>query len=324
MFDFVSTAIVVLLLLVFGFLAFRSWRAKRMLWKLLGGIVFTLLTLVSLLVLVGAIAGFAKLNQSYNTTNPVPNIKVQGTAEQIARGEKFANFCANCHGNHGNLPLSGQDFTEGGGPPFGTLFAPNLTPAGDLKNWSDGEIVRAIREGVHKNGRSLVIMPSDIFHNMSDADVQSIVAYLRSTPAVTPDTPVNNLNIIGALFVNVVPAQTHQAAITQPIVAPPAGTTADYGTYLVNVIGCRQCHGPDLAGGVADPNGGPPAGPNLTVLVPKWSEAEFMKTIRTGTDPTGKQLNPDEMPWKNISAFASDDDLKAMFAYLKNLQPINK
>src|SRR5262245_54061174 len=135
MFDVVSVAIVVLLLLLFGFLAFRSWRAKRMLWKLLGGIPFTLLTLVCLLVLVLASAGYAKINQSYNASNPLANIKVQGTAEQVARGQKFANVCSGCHGNQGKLPLSGQDFAAGGGPPVGTLYAPNLTPGGDLKNW---------------------------------------------------------------------------------------------------------------------------------------------------------------------------------------------
>lgn len=52
----------------------------------------------------------------------------------------------------------------------------------------------------------------------------------------------------------------------------------------------------------------------------RWSEADFIKAMRTGTKPDGKQLS-DEMPWKEINAFASDDDLKALYAYLKTLTP---
>ena len=72
--------------------------------------------------------------------------------------------------------MVGQDFSKGG-PPVGTLYGANLTPAGEIKDWSDGEIIRAIREGVHKTGRSLIIMPSEVFRHLSDVDVQAIVAY---------------------------------------------------------------------------------------------------------------------------------------------------
>jgi mono/diheme cytochrome c family protein len=171
-------------------------------------------------------------------------------------------------------------------------------------------------------------MPSEEFHNLSDADVQSIVAYLRSQPA-TPnkpqnDTPSNSLNLLGAIFVGAGLFPTSaQPPITQPVVAPPEGTSAAYGKYLVDNIGCRSCHGPDLAGGT--PGGfGPPPGPNLTQLVPKWSEADFVNTIRTGVDPTGHALNPDAMPWKEYAAFATDDDLKAIYAYVHGLTPIDK
>ncbi len=59
-------------------------------------------------------------------------------------------------------------------------------------------------------------------------------------------------------------------------------------------------------------------------LVPTWSEADFVKTIRTGVDPTGHSLNPDAMPWKEISTFGADDDLRAIYAYLHALTPIEK
>src|SRR5207247_4162755 len=107
-FDFVSVGILVILVLVFGFLAFRTWRVKNMLLRIVGGILFSLLTLLPLLVLVVAILGFAKINKTYDY--PVSNIKVQGTPEQIARGTKFANLCAGCHSSTSKPPLNGRDF----------------------------------------------------------------------------------------------------------------------------------------------------------------------------------------------------------------------
>jgi mono/diheme cytochrome c family protein len=114
------------------------------------------------------------------------------------------------------------------------------------------------------------------------------------------------------------------APITQPVVAPPAGPNAAYGQYLVAISGCRTCHGRDLAGGTASRGGGSPVGPNLTVIVPPWSEDQFVKTIRTGTDPTGRALRPDMMPYQEFSAAYSADELKAMYHYLHSLMPIQR
>src|SRR5262249_51210123 len=159
---------------------------------------------------------------------------------------------------------------EGGGPPMGTLYAPNLTPAGEIRDWTDGEIIRAIREGIHKSGRALIIMPSENFKNMSDADVQAVVAYLRSQPASGTASPPARLSILAAAFIGVGMFPTAaQPAITAPIVAPAEGRTPEYGKYLVSVLGCTTCHGENLGG--RKPGMGPPAGPNLTMIVPKWS-----------------------------------------------------
>jgi mono/diheme cytochrome c family protein len=320
MVDFVGLAVLVLLVVLFGYLVRRAWGSKNAILKWVGLVLAGLVTLLFTLVLIGAVIGTVKLNQNYNADHPVAEIKVAGTPEQVARGAKIAQVCG-CHLNQGKLPLSGNDFFggPGGGPPLGTLWARNLTPGGELKDWSDGEIIRAVREGVHKNGRSLIIMPAEVFRSLSDDDVQALVAYLRSQPAVTPDAPPNNLNVLGAVVASGIMGNllTVQPHISQPVIAPPEGATAEYGQYLVNIIGCRQCHGANLAGGKL--GGGPPPGPNLTSLVPTWSQEQFDNTIHTGVDPTGHTLNPEEMPWKEISVFATDDDLKAIYAYLHGL-----
>jgi mono/diheme cytochrome c family protein len=326
--NIVGLLVLLALVVLFGWLAKRSWGSKRKILKWVGVVLASLLTLILALVTVVVLIGLYKTNAP--ASNPVVAVTVQGTPEQIARGEKFAHLCTGCHSSTGGLPLDGgsDNFADiSGGPPLGVIYPPNLTPAGEIKNWSDGEIIRAIREGVHKSGRPLLVMPSEEFHSLSDADVQTVVAYLRSQPAVPhmpqTDAPSNGGNLLGLMFVGSgLFNSSLQPHITQPVGAPPAGVTADYGKYLVAVSGCKDCHGQDLAGGT--PGGFAPVGPNLTALVPKWSQADFVKTIRTGVDPTGKSLNPDEMPWKDFSAMYIDDELGAIYQYLHGLTPIEK
>ena len=300
-------------------LAMRAGRANNRGVKWIGLSLSSLLALACTLMISVALVGFYKLNFPPHRPT-VTDVRVAGTPEQVARGARFGAFCALCHSPNDKPPLVGRNLFEGGAT-FGTMYAANLTPAGEIKDWSDGEIIRAIREGVHRSGRPLIIMPSELFHNLSDVDVQAIVAYLRSQPAVEPNTPSTKLNVIPAALLGAGVANTSaQPPITQPIVAPAEGASADYGKYLVSILGCRQCHGENLAG--RKPGGpGPPAGPNLTLIIPKWSEADFIHTLRSGVDPNNYTLR-EGMPWQPISAFARDDDLKAIYTYLHGLTPI--
>ena len=111
-----------------------------------------------------------------------------------------------------------------------------------------------------------------------------------------------------------------QPPITQPVVAPAEGATAAYGEYLVSVTFCRECHGEHLEGRLPG-GGGPPAGPNLTLLLPQWSIEDFRQTLRTGVDPYQHTL-AEGMPWQKLSAFASDQDVEAIYSYLHGLTPI--
>jgi mono/diheme cytochrome c family protein len=300
-------------------LAFRARRARKRVVMWVG------LVLSSLVALAGAVAAGVALRGYYRINYPphrgtAPDIQVAGTPDQVARGARFGAFCAGCHSPDGKPPLVGQDFTAGG-PPFGTLWAPNLTPAGEIGHWSDGEVIRAIREGVHQSGRALVIMPSAVFRHLSDADAEAIVAYLRSQPAAGRNTPPTRLNVLAAFLLGAGIAPTSaQPPVTHPIVAPAEGVSAEHGKYLVSVLACRLCHGENLTGG--KPGGpGPPAGPNLTVILTKWAVEDFIHTMRVGVDPYNHTL-AEGMPWKAISAFASDTDLKAMFVYLHGLTTV--
>ena len=326
MFDFAGVTILVILIVVFGFLTVRAWKVKRTWLKWAGALLSGLLTLITAALLVLALIGFAELNKRYD--NPVAEIQVAGTPDQIARGEKLANLCVSCHTPDNQLPLSGSNFTaKFEFPPLGTLYAPNLTPSGNIKGWTDGEVIRAIREGVHKSGRSLLVMPSATMRNMSDEDVQALVAYLRSQPAMGNPAPDTHLNILGAIFMNLSDFRTAQAPVSH-VSAPQTGTPA-YGKYLGDILGCRDCHGDQLQGKVENGQPGPPPGPNLTLIVPQWTEAEFMNFFNTGTLPDGSKVpiltlksgfSAPRMPWTEFRAATTDDELRAMYLYLRSLQ----
>lgn len=306
MFDFLGVTVVVVLTALFSWLALRAWRARRPVVKWAAFSLAGLLSLAGLAILAATLLGYAKLNRKYD--NPVLSISVEITPERVARGERFGVFCAGCHAEDGTPPMEGSDFLGRDAPPIGTFYAPNLTPT-HLGDWTDGEIIRAIREGVHKDGRSLLIMPSRMFRNLSDEDVQGIVAFLRSQPPVEPDTPRARLNMLGAIMANIAPIFEAQPPITEPIVAPPPGPTAEYGGYLASYT-CTMCHGAELEG---DEEFNAPGliGAGLT-----WSDAEFISFMRTGVKPDGVEVDG-QMPWKELSRlFSDDDELRAIFLHI--------
>jgi len=325
MFDIAGILILIVLMAVFGFLTVRARKLKNPFLKWAGMFLAGLLTLLPAVLFVLGVVGFYKLNARHD--NPVAAIRVAGTPAQIARGERLANICLSCHTSGNQLPLSGTDFAaKFGFPPLGTLYAPNLTPSGNIKDWTDGEVIRAIREGVHKNGRSLLIMPSGNFRKMSDEDVQALVAFLRSQPGTGGPTPNNQFNLLGAVFMNL----SDLRAAQQPagIVTAPQAGTLEYGRYMVDIIGCRDCHGAELQGRVDNGQPGPPAGPDLTRIVPGWTEEQFMDFFNTGTLPGGGKVpiltlpsgfSEPRMPWPMVRAVTTDDELKAIYAYLHSL-----
>ncbi len=310
----ISIALLIALALLFGWLAVRARRAPRALVRWPGMIVSGLLAALCTFVAVVALLGVYKLEAS--RPDPLANIQVARSPERLARGERLAHLCASCHSSSGQLPLDGgtENFVEG----LGTIVAPNLTSGGPLKDWTDSEIIRAIREGVDRRGRALMIMPAENFRYMSDDDVQSVVAYLRAQPAIDRRTPDKQMGLLGTALVGagVFPttAQPPIASIADPPVAAP-----EHGRYLVDISGCRSCHGVNLTGG--NPQGFTPVGPHLPAIAAAWSVEEFVKTIRTGVDPGGHAIDAANMPWRQLSAAYSDEELRAIYVYLRTLAP---
>jgi mono/diheme cytochrome c family protein len=167
---------------------------------------------------------------------------------------------------------------------------------------------------VNKDGRALLIMPSGNYHQMSDADVQSLVSYLRSQPVVDRLVPETRLNLLGMILLGagIFPTSA-QPPLAGPVEAPPAGRTPEYGEYLVDLSSCRDCHGENLMGGTSE---FVPIGPPLPPIVGQWTAEEFVNTIRTGVDPNGLALDQERMPWQDYSAAFTDEELQAIYLYI--------
>ena len=187
---------------LFGWLARRSWKTGNVVSKwagtILSGLLSVLVGLLSILTVIGLVKAYAP------RTAPIPDLNVAATPEQIQRGEHIANtFCTSCHSLNKALPLTGGvDLGLDIPIPLGNFVSPNLTPAGPLQDWSDGEIFRAMRNGVGRDGNWLFVMSNVRGRNLSDEDLQAVIAYLRNQPPAANETldPPDRLSLLGLIM----------------------------------------------------------------------------------------------------------------------------
>lgn len=275
------------------------------------------------------------------------------TPERLARGSYLVNGvlqCFNCHSDvdfsrRPSRPFAGK---MGGGhifsntllglPPGNRVVAPNISPDPEFGagKWTDSDFVRALRQGIGHDGRTLFpVMPYHYFHKLSDEDLAAAIVYVRSIPPVHIERPKTVLTAeIKATLQPLPPVEN--------VAAPDKSDRVKYGAYLVNAGHCNGCHTPAddktgepipgmyLAGGdvLTGPWGPDPtkeisvASLNLTPDpsgISYMNEAMFIKTLRTGQ--VQARLLANIMPWaffRNLS----DDDLKAMYAYLRTVKPV--
>jgi mono/diheme cytochrome c family protein len=295
-------------------LTLRVRRSNKPVLKWLGLLGGSLVGLILLVVTSTGARGMVKLYAP--TSHVVRDLKVEATPERVARGQEIANWCAGCHTVNKQLPLSGgHNLSDEAKMPFGDLYPINLTPAGPLKDWTDGQIFRAIRHGVDEKGKTLPVMSAQAVGFLSDEDLQSVIAYLRSQPPVENLTPPPNPSFLAAVMSGAGMLPKRPEAAADIIVGPPRGPTAEYGEYMAKWMGCDECHGPNLVGGKP---GFMPIGPNLR-SVKGWSAEGFITAMRTGKTPFGRQLDSLQMPWNTLGRFP-DADLTALHAYLSALK----
>jgi len=267
------------------------------------------------------------------------NRRFEVTPERLRRGDYLVHavmHCMGCHSKHdakANPPVlaakegSGQVLFE---KDNFRLVAPNITsdPETGIGKWSDDAIARAIREGIAADGTTLFpVMPYEHFHDLSDEDLASIVVFLRSVPPAHSDLPPNKIPFLFAHLI-----QTAPKPVTEPVPEPDKSHPAKYGAYLVKMATCSDCHTPlnpkfQPIPGMEMAGGNPiEEGVNSANITPDasgigyYDEALFVQTMRTGS-VRARKLNSAMLWW--VFRNMTDDDLKAMFAYLRTLKPVH-
>jgi mono/diheme cytochrome c family protein len=283
-------------------------------------------------------------DRTFDVEEPV--IRASREAAVIDRGRYLAYgpaHCSYCHTPLEDWPRldAGEELPMSGGMrfelPLGTLYTPNLTPDEEtgIGRWTDGQLARMLRHGVRHDGRAAV--PFMEFQNLSDEDVLAIVSYLRTQPPVRKEVPRHDINFVGralsAFLFRPVPPEG-----TPPALAPEEAPTVERGRYLADrVAACGACHtqrnlldgayiGPRYAGGHVIPMDDNPRSvfvtPNLTPdpetgHIAAWTEEQFVARFRVGRIHAGSH-----MPWASFARM-SDDDLRAIFRYLRSLEPVH-
>jgi mono/diheme cytochrome c family protein len=152
--------------------------------------------------------------------------------------------------------------------------------------------------------------------HLSDADIEAVIAYLRTRPAegASAVDPPDTFNLLGLILLGAGVLPTGAPVVSGAVEAPPKGPSARYGAYVLSYQDCRACHGPALTGGVPGQIG--PLAPDLE-LVKAWSPEQFATTMRTGVDPGGHRISS-LMPWQAIGRM-DDEELRAIYEYLQRL-----
>ena len=305
--------------------------------------------IIALLLIIAAAIGYIKL--ALPNVGAAPDLKVESTPERIARGEYLANhvtICIDCHSKRdwsrfsgppveGTKGMGGELFDQKFGFP-GVFHSRNITPEG-ISRYTDGELFRVITTGVNKEGKAMFpVMPYKYYGRMDEEDIKSIIAYIRTlapikneVPASVPDFPMN-------IIINTIP---EKAAFTK---IPPKTDVTAYGKYLVNASACMECHtkfdkgklvaGTEFGGGreFPFPDGSIVRSGNITVDqatgIGKWTVDDFLTRFHTRSDSAtlSRKLSAGEfnsiMPWTMYGKM-TDEDLKAIYAYLRTVPAIN-
>jgi mono/diheme cytochrome c family protein len=250
----------------------------------------------------------------------------------VARGEKLAHLgnCAGCHTAQGGRPFAGGRPLE---TPFGTVFTTNITPDPEtgIGRWSRKAFVRALRDGVARNGDLLYpAFPYDHFTHASDPDIDALYAFLMTRPAVQARAPANRLKEPFG-FRPLLAGWNLLFLHKGPLVDDP-GQSAEWnrGRALAEGLAhCGGCHTPrnelgaersDHAYDGAWIEGwyAPPLNADSPAVRP-WTAEDLFAYLRTGLSAThAAAAGPMGSVTRGL-AQASEDDVRAIAVYFASL-----
>jgi mono/diheme cytochrome c family protein len=247
-----------------------------------------------------------------------------------------AGGCASCHA------IPGQDDRTllGGGlgirSPFGTFYAPNISPnpVDGIGRWTEANFVTALWKGTSPEGTHYFpAFPYASYQRMKLEDARDLFAYLRTLPQAAGKVrdhdlafPFNIRRLVGGwkfLFLD-----------GKPFVPDPTKSAEwNRGAYLVDGPShCAECHSPrNVLGGIIASQrfgGGPDYDsggwvPNITQQrLADWSESDLQFFLEDGGTPNGESVSGSMKEVIKNTSQLNDADRKAMATYLKSLAPV--
>ena len=295
------------------------------------------------IVLTGAFALYVAITGIPRYAPEKVNLTVQASAAKVERGRKYASMlCVDCHLDPATGKLTGKRLAD---LPtvFGVAFSKNITrdPVHGIGSWSDGELAYLLRTGITRTGRyAPPWMPK--YPEMSDDDLQSVIAFLRSDDPVVTPAPVNPPGVSKPSFVTKLLTHVTFKPLpypTAPIPTPSVSDQIAYGRYLAVNLGCFECHSANfrtnnelqpeksagyMGGGnsLQDQSGQTVLSANLTpddTGLANWSAADFTRAIRNGIRPDNTVLT---YPMPSLPEL-TDADAGAIYAYLRTVPKIH-
>jgi hypothetical protein len=292
------------------------------------------ITGILLVVIVILVLGFVSFIEirgipSYPQLVKDPGISVPHDSAMIVNGERLASMlCAECHLNQQDHLLTGAPMPDAGA--FGDIYSANITQDKQygIGGWTDGQLLYFLRTGVKPGGQfAPPYMPK--FVHMSDYDLESVVAWLRSDDARLkasnqPSTPPKP-DFLGKFLCFVafkpVPYPDHT------IHAPDSNDLVAYGKYIVTgKIECWTCHSASFKTGgnpIPDRQGNIVYSANLTpdpqTGIGSWTEDQFAKALKYGIRPDGTTNRYPMVPYTRMT----DHECQCIFAYLNSLTPVH-
>lgn len=302
-------------------------------------ILFSLLGIILVLFILAMVVNFSGIPYYENQAE---ELYVEITPERVEEGARMAAIlCSQCHGSTDGK-MGGAYMHDAAD--FGEIYAPNITrhpEYGTTSDYTDGELVYLLRTGIKKDGQySPVWMPK--FPNLSDEDMFSIVAFLKSDhPLVQPsdhETPPLKPNLLAKMLSRTVFKPLPYPE--EPIIAPSPSDKVAYGAYLATAkFDCFACHSADFktvdimypersegffGGGniLYDKEMNEVPSSNLTMDeatgIGSWTEQEFIRTLRFGMKPDNTPLRYPMLPAPMIT----DTEASAIWAYLQSIPVI--
>ncbi len=301
-------------------------------------------------IVVAAVVGAIYVSIAFPKVSDPEDLKIEYTAQRIENGAYLANHvmvCMDCHSTRdfskfsgpplpGTLGKGGDRFDHSMGLP-GVFYAKNITPFG-ISDYTDGQLYRLITTGVTNDGRAMFpLMPYMYYGKMDPEDIYDIIAYIRTLPSVESQFPDAEIDFPVNFILKTMP---HDPT---PQKKPDPSDQVAYGAYMTNAAGCVECHTPfekgalvagkEFSGGRSFPfpDGSIVTAPNITqdieTGIGNWSEEMFLLRFKQYSDSSYviPSVKPGEfntiMPW-TMYAGMKEEDIRAIYAYLKTLKPI--